>query len=144
MRGRMLGAIGAWFGFTLPSGLLMILAAYGLRWTGSQTGAGWLHGLKIVAVAVVAQAVWSMSTKLCTDRLRISFAVVAAVVILLVNNAWVQILAIGLGALAGWKLIPTEANAEPAQSFAFLPGRRVSVFSLALFAFCLFLIPTLA
>jgi chromate transporter len=58
----------------------------------SEQGAGWLHGLKVVAVAVVAQAVWSMATKLCTDRTRISFAFVAAVIILLTKRSWVQVL----------------------------------------------------
>ena len=78
------------------------------------TGLGWLHGLKVVAVAVVAQAVWSMATRLCTDRTRISFAFVAAVIILLTNSSWVQVLTIALGALAGWKLIRAEAPPEKA------------------------------
>jgi chromate transporter len=144
MRGGIPGAIGAWFGFTLPSGVIMILGAYGLRWAGDQQGAGWLHGLKIVAVAVVAQAVWSMATKLCTDRIRISFAVVATVVILRSNSPWVQVLAIGLGALAGWRLIRTEAAPGIAEPFPFLPGWRVSVSSFVLFGLCLFLVPALA
>ena len=144
MRRGILGAIGAWLGFTLPSGAIMILAAYGLQWAGNQPGAGWLHGLKIVAVAVVAQAVWSMAAKLCPDRLRISFALIAAVAILVTNSAWVQILAIGLGALAGWKLIRMEPKTEPGQSLPLLPGRWVSVFSLALFLFCLLFVPVIA
>jgi chromate transporter len=144
MRGGILGAIGAWLGFTLPSGVIMILAAYGLQWAGNQPGTGWLHGLKVVAVAVVAQAVWSMATKLCPDRLRISFALIAAVAILVTNSAWVQILAIGLGALAGWKLIRLEPKMEPAQSLPFLPGRWVSIFSLTLFLFCLLFVPVIA
>jgi len=144
MRGGIVGAIGAWLGFTLPSGVIMILAAYGLQWAGNQPGAGWLHGLKIVAVAVVAQAVWSMAVTLCPDRLRISFALIAAVAILATNSAWVQILAIGLGALAGWKLIRMEPKTEPAQSLPLLPGRWVSVFSLTLFLFCLLFVPVIA
>jgi len=74
IRSGLFGAIASWFGFTLPSGLLMILAAYGIHWAGNPQAAPWIHGLKIVAVAVVAQAVWSMATKLCTDRLRYGFA----------------------------------------------------------------------
>jgi chromate transporter len=144
MRGGVLGAVGAWFGFTLPSAVIMILAAYGLQWAGNQPGAGWLHGLKIVAVAVVAQAVWSMATSLCPDRLRASFALVAAVAILLTNIAWVQILAIGLGALAGWKLIRTEPSAEAAPSLTILPGRWVSIASIALFVFCFLFVPAIA
>jgi chromate transporter len=144
MRGGLLGAFAAWLGFTFPSGLLMILAAYGLRWTGSQTGAGWLHGLKIVAVAVVAQAVWSMATKLCVDRMRTGFAIVAAVVILLSANSWTQVLAIGFGALAGWKLIKAEGSTGAGDSFAFLPSWPVSALSLGLFGICLVLLPSLA
>jgi chromate transporter len=143
MRGGLLGAIGAWFGFTFPSALLMVLAAYGLRWAGTETGASWLHGLKIVAVAVVAQAVWSMATRLCVDRLRIGFAIIAAVVILLSANSWIQVLAIGVGALAGWKLIKAEANTRTSDPFAFLPSWSISTFSLGLFAFCLLLLPSL-
>jgi chromate transporter len=142
MRGGLFGAIGAWFGFTFPSGLLMILAAYGLRWTGAQTGAGWLHGLKIVAVAVVAQAVWAMATKLCVDRRRISFAIAAAVVILLSANSWIQVLTIGAGALAGWKLIKSEGGTGTGDSFTYLPSWPVSAFSLGLFIFCLLLLPS--
>jgi chromate transporter len=100
--------------------------------------------LKIVAVAVVAQAVWSMATKLCTDRLRISFAVVAAVIVLLTNNSWIQVIVIVLGSILGWRLIKAESNRPATQEFGFLPGRRLSIFSLTLFAFCLLLVPILA
>jgi chromate transporter len=100
--------------------------------------------LKIVAVAVVAQAVWSMATKLCTDRLRISFAVVAAVIVLLTNNSWIQVIVIALGSIAGWRLIQAEGNRSATQEFGFLPSRRLSIFSLALFAICLLLVPILA
>jgi chromate transporter len=78
-RGGIPGAISAWSAFTLPSAIIMLLAAYGIHWMSGEQGASWLHGLKVVAVAVVAQAVWSMATKLCTDRMRMSFAFVAAV-----------------------------------------------------------------
>jgi chromate transporter len=144
IRGGLFGAVASWFGFTLPSGLLMILAAYGIHWAGNPQAAPWIHGLKIVAVAVVAQAVWSMATKLCTDRLRISFAVVAAVIVLLTNNSWIQVIVIVLGSIVGWRLIKAESNRPATQKFGFLPGRRLSIFSLALFAICLLLVPILA
>ena len=144
MRGGLFGAIASWCGFTLPSGLLMILAAYGIHWAGNPQAAPWIHGLKIVAVAVVAQAVWSMATKLCTDRLRISFAVVAAVIVLLTNNSWIQVIVIVLGSIAGRRLIKGEPNPSATQEFGFLPSRRLSIFSLALFALCLLLVPILA
>src|ERR1700731_1663099 len=114
-RGGIPGAIAAWAAFTLPSAIIMLLAAYGVHWVGQEQS--WLHGLKVVAVAVVAQAVWSMATKLCTDRTRISFAFVAAVIVLLTNSSWVQVLTIALGALAGWKLIRAEAPPERSEMF---------------------------
>jgi chromate transporter len=143
-RGGIPGAICAWGAFTLPSAIIMLLAAYGIHWFSGTQGAGWLRGLKVVAVAVVAQAVWSMATRLCTDRMRISFAFVAAVIILLTNNSWVQVLTIALGALAGWKLIRVEAPPGKSEMFARLPDRGQSIIALALFAFCLLIVPLLA
>jgi chromate transporter len=67
MRGGIPGALCGWTAFTLPSAIIMLLAAYGIHWVSGEQGAGWLHGLKVVAVAVVAQAVWSMAIKLCTN-----------------------------------------------------------------------------
>jgi chromate transporter len=144
MRGGIPGALCGWTAFTLPSAIIMLLAAYGIHWVSGEQGAAWLHGLKVVAVAVVAQAVWSMATKLCTDRTRISFAFVAAVINLLTNNSWVQVLTIALGALAGWKLIRTNVPPEKSESFTRLPNRVQSVTSLAIFGFCLLVIPILA
>jgi chromate transporter len=143
-RGGILGALCSWGAFTLPSATIMLSAAYGIRWMGGNESPGWLHGLKIVAVAVVAQAVWSMATRLCTDRTRVTFALVAAVVILLTNNSWVQVLTIAVGALAGWKLIRTEAPAEKPELFTRLPNRVQSITALAIFAVCLLLVPLLA
>jgi chromate transporter len=143
-RGGIPGAISAWSAFTLPSAIIMLLAAYGIHWVSGEQGASWLHGLKVVAVAVVAQAVWSMATRLCTDRTRISFAFVAAVIILLTNSSWVQVLTIALGALAGWKLIRAEAPPERSEMFTRLPNRIQSVGSMAVFAFCLLIVPLLA
>ena len=143
-RGGIPGAISAWSAFTLPSAIIMLLAAYGIHWVSGEQGASWLHGLKVVAVAVVAQAVWSMATKLCTDRTRISFAFVAAVIILLTNSSWVQVLTIALGALAGWKLIRAEAPPERSEMFTRLPNRVQSISSMAVFAFCLLIVPLLA
>jgi chromate transporter len=143
-RGGIPGAISAWSAFTLPSAIIMLLAAYGIHWVSGEQGANWLHGLKVVAVAVVAQAVWSMATKLCTDRTRITFAFVAAVIILLTNSSWVQVLTIALGALAGWKLIRAEASPERSEMFTRLPNRVQSISSLVVFAFCLLIVPLFA
>ena len=143
-RGGIPGAISAWGAFTLPSAIIMLLAAYGIHWVSGEQGIGWLHGLKVVAVAVVAQAVWSMATKLCPDRTRISFAFVAAVIILLTNSSWVQVSTIALGAMAGWKLIRAEMLTEKSETFTRLPNRVQSITSLAIFAFCLLVVPVLA
>ena len=143
-RGGIPGAIAAWGAFTLPSAIIMLLAAYGVHWVGQEQGASWLHGLKVVAVAVVAQAVGSMATKLCTDRTRASFAFAAAVIILLTNNAWMQVLTIVIGALAGWKFIHTESTMGSSESFTRFPDRFQSIVSLTLFALGLLLLPVLA
>ncbi len=74
MRGGLPGGLAAWTGFTLPSALLMILAAYGLSYAKSGAALGLIHGLKLLAVAVVAQAVWNMGRNLCPDRQRAGLA----------------------------------------------------------------------
>jgi chromate transporter len=99
------GGIAAWLGFTLPSAAIMVAFGYGLQVMG-EGEAGWLHGLKIAAVAVVTQAVWSMGRNLCPDRLRASFAILAALLILVWSSAISQIAAIAAGGIAGWRLLP--------------------------------------
>jgi chromate transporter len=129
---------------TTWTGVPFVLAAYGVHWIGQQQAASWLHGLKVVAVAVVAQAVWSMATKLCTDRLRTAFAFAAAVIILLTNSAWMQVLTIAVGALAGWKLIRTESVTRGGESLGRFPTRFQSIFSLTIFGLGLLVVPLLA
>lgn len=82
MRAGYLGALAAWTGFTLPSAAILVLFAYGAGALSGPVGAGLLHGLKLTAVAIVAQAVWGMARNLCPDRERASIAVVAALIIL--------------------------------------------------------------
>lgn len=76
-RGGYAGAAAAWLGFTLPSAVALTLFANGLAHYGSALAPGALHGLKIVAVAVVAQAVWGMARTLCPDLPRITIMVAA-------------------------------------------------------------------
>ena len=85
VRAGLLGGVAAWLGFTLPSAVALVAFAYALRTVGFGD-AGWLHGLKVVAVAVVAQAVWGMARSLAPDRARASLAVLAALVVLAVPN----------------------------------------------------------
>src|SRR6201996_8926235 len=101
MRAGYLGALAAWTGFTLPSAAALILFAYGAGALSGPIGNGLLHGLKLTAVAIVAQAVWGMSRNLCPERERASIAVVAALAILLSGTSIAQIGAIVLGGLAG-------------------------------------------
>src|SRR5881628_3917641 len=76
-RGGLLGGVAAWLGFTLPSAIALVLFAYGLRVL-EVADAGWLHGLKVAAVAVVAFAVWGMARSLAPDRARATIAIVCA------------------------------------------------------------------
>ncbi len=107
-RAGIVGACLASACFTLPSALLMILFAYGVTAIGDLSHAGWLHGLKLAAVAVVAQAVWTMGRKLCPDRPRITVALVSAAIMLVVPGAIVQVGMITLGAIVGWTLYRKE------------------------------------
>ena len=108
-RGGVVGAFLASLGFTMPSAVLMILFACGVAAIGDLSHADWLHGLKLAAVAVVAQAVWGMGTKLCPDRARLTLALGGAAVLLLVPGAVAQIGVIAVGALIGWALSRREA-----------------------------------
>ncbi|HEX4185385.1 MAG TPA: chromate efflux transporter [Stellaceae bacterium] len=95
------GGLAAWTGFTLPSAIALVLFAYGAGELGGPVGIGLLHGLKLVAVAIVAQAVWGMARTLCPDRERASIAVAAALIILFSGSSVSQIAAILLGGVAG-------------------------------------------
>ncbi len=111
IRAGMLGGIAAWLGFTLPSALMMIGFAYGVTLIGDPAS-GWLRGLKVVVVAVVAQAVWQMAQRLCPDRLRASMAIGAAIILLIWPDPLLQVLVIGLGGLAGWRWLRAQINAS--------------------------------
>jgi chromate transporter len=136
MRAGYLGGLAAWTGFTLPSAIALLLFAYGVGSLGGPIGTGLLHGLKLVAVAIVAQAVWGMARSLCPDRERASIAAVAAVIILFSSCSVAQIAAILLGAVAG--LVLCRAAAAPAEGHVALPVSRVAgAFALAAFSILL-------
>ena len=101
MRAGYRGALAAWTGFTLPSAIALVLFAYGAGALSGHLGTGLLHGLKLVAVAIVAQAVWGMARNLCPDRERASIALAATLIILFSASSAAQIGAIALGGLAG-------------------------------------------
>jgi chromate transporter len=98
------GAFAAWLGFTLPSALALLLFAYGVQTFAADLGAGWLHGLKVVAVAVVAQAVWGMARTLTPDAPRFTLALVAAAITLAWPTSWGQVGAILIGGMVGYVL----------------------------------------
>jgi chromate transporter len=100
-RAHLLGGLGAWIGFTMPSALALIIFAFGIGAFASAADAGWLHGLKVVAVAVVAQAVWGMARSLCPDRERATIAILASIVTLAWQSALGQIASIVVAGVVG-------------------------------------------
>ena len=134
------GALAAWLGFTLPSAVALILFALGLAHWGDAVPAGLLHGLKVVAVAVVAQAVWGMARSLCPDAPRTSLMAVAACAVLWWSSAWAQVLVLALAALVGlWTLAPGQAAAH--EPLPIPVGRRAGMAWLALFVALLLGLP---
>jgi chromate transporter len=101
MRAGYLGGLAAWTGFTLPSAIALVLFAYGAHALVGPVGTGLLHGLRLVAVAIVAQAVVGMARTLCPDRQRASIAALAMVLILYNSASLMQIGAILFGGVAG-------------------------------------------
>jgi chromate transporter len=138
MRGGYLGGLAAWTAFTLPSAILLLLFAYGAKFLQRPVGAGLLHGLKLVAVAIVAQAVWGMARTLCPDRERASIAAIVAVIILFSSSSVAQIGAIALGGVAGLWLCRGAPPAATDEGHMSIPVSR-AVGLLALVAFFLLL-----
>lgn len=137
------GALAAWAGFTLPSAVALILFALGISGYGDAISPGALHGLKVVAVAVVAQAVWGMARKLCTDVPRITIMAIAACVVLLVPSAWGQVGVIAAAGIAGLLLFkPVQAGAH--EPLPIRVSHRAGVSWLTLFFALLVGLPVLA
>ncbi|MFL4998802.1 MAG: chromate efflux transporter [Xanthobacteraceae bacterium] len=143
LRAGYAGALAAWTGFTLPSALAMVLFAYGVSALGDVAGSGWLHGLKVAAVAVVAQAVLGMMRSLAPDRERATMAVVAAIIVLAIPSAWGQIGAIALGGLAGALLLRADVTEEQ-PALPLNVSRKTGIVLLAIFFVVLVGLPLLA
>ena len=138
-RAGYLGALLAWLGFTLPSAAAMILFAYGVTEFGGED-AGWLRGLQIVVVAVVANALWGMANQLAPDRPRISIAVLAAIALLVLGGVAAQLSVIAAGAALGLIFLRPgtgEAAAPPVRR----RGIGMAALALVLFAGLLVLLP---
>ncbi|MCC6628815.1 MAG: chromate efflux transporter [Chloroflexi bacterium] len=141
LRAGLLGGLLAWVGFTLPSALALVVVAAGVQALGAGS-ADWLHGLKVVAVAVVAQAVWGMARTLAPDRPRGTIAVAATVVALLAPSTLVQLATIGVAGLIGWRWLP--APPAPATGDQRVPiSRRLAVGALACLVALLVALPLL-
>lgn len=108
------GALLAWIGFTGPSAVLMIAAAFGAAAVGDLAHAGWIQGLKVAAVAVVAQALMIMARTLCPEARTATLAIAAAIALLVFPPAWMQLVVLGGGALAGWWWLSPHAVAPVA------------------------------
>ncbi|MBI4082691.1 MAG: chromate efflux transporter [Candidatus Lambdaproteobacteria bacterium] len=127
-RAGYLGGLAAWAGFTLPSALVLVLFAYGASALSGPVGTGLLHGLKLVAVAIVAQAVWGMARTLAPDRQRASILAVATLIVLLSTSAFSQLAAIVLGGIAGLWFSRTD-QPLPAGQVRIKISRRVGIVS---------------
>lgn len=144
LRGRgLLGGLAAWLGFTAPSALFLIGAASGAARLSGPAADGMLHGLKLVAVAVVAQAVWGMAQHLTPDRRRAGIALAALAMVVFLGGTLGQIGAIGLGAAAGLLLCRGEGPAAEVR-LRFPISRRRGAVALAGFAVLLLVVPVLA
>ncbi len=136
------GALAAWLGFTMPSAIALIAFAFGISALGASAATGWLHGLKVVAVAVVAQAVWSMARTLCPDRERATLAILATIVTLGWPSAVGQVLSISVAGLIGWRFFP-GSDVTPTSHMRFPIGKRLGVAAWIIFFVLLFALPLL-
>jgi chromate transporter len=142
LRAGLPGGLAAWLGFTLPSALALVLFALFIRGA-DLAGAGWLLGLKIAAVAVVAQAVWGMARALCPDRERASIAIAAALVVTAWPGAWGQVAVIALAGVIGLGLLAAAAADDSPTRVRVPIGRPLAAAALTLFFALLLVLPIL-
>ncbi|MCL6442990.1 MAG: chromate transporter [Alicyclobacillus sp.] len=139
-RAGLLGGIAAWLGFTLPSAVALVIFAAILQHFRVQD-TGWVHGLMIAAVAVVAQAVWSMGRNLASDRARGSVALLSAIVAILWPTPYTQVLIIVLAGLWGWRFLGRD-EVRPIQPLLSMPIRpRTGIIAWILFFLLLIGLP---
>jgi chromate transporter len=128
------GALAAWTGFTLPSAAALVLFAYGSQAMQGALGTGVLHGLKLVAVAIVAQAVWGMARGFCPDRERAAIAAVAAIIVAIAPTSGGQLCTILFGAAAGFFLYRNAPQgSEEGHPLGVSLSRRAATAAFALF-----------
>ena len=132
IRAGMAGGLAAWIGFTLPSALALVLFAYGVEEL-DVIDTGWLHGLKLAAVAVVAQAVWGMGRSLALDRDRATILIVAAVAALAWQSAIMQVLIILVSGFVGWKILKVDAVQSSKDSLSTFIPKWMGIVALVVF-----------
>ena len=144
LRGNsLLGGLIAWFAFTMPSALVLLAFALAAAAFTGPVVDGFLHGLKLVAVAVVGQAIWGMARNLTPDRTRAGIALAAMAIVVFVAGSVGQIAAIGVGAIAGIRLCKVETHSQIGR-LRFPVSRVAGIVSLILFAVLLLVPPVLA
>jgi chromate transporter len=147
LRAGWVGGLAAWCGFTLPSVLLLLGFAAIDPSLGGPVGGGLIHGLKLVAVAVVAQAVWDMARRLCADERRAAIALIAIAVLSILTTVYAQLIVIGLGAVLGLALCRTTASSDTGRvsqhTHEFPISRAMGAAALILFCVMLFGLPAL-
>lgn len=141
-RAGIVGAILAWLGFTLPSAVILVFLGQGFAQTNISAYNNVIHGLKIAAVAIVAQAVYSMGKKLCPERKTAAIAMIACAVILIFPSAWTQIAVLAAAGLFGLYFLRFQ-NENLTHHSIHLGRRRVGFLFLLLFFFLLFFLPLL-
>ena len=137
------GAFAAWLGFTLPSAFLLITFGYGILEFQETIPNGVLHGLKVVAVAVVAQAVWGMARTLCPDTLRVTLAVTAAIAVIASPTPMMQVTVIAVGGVAGLLFLQSNIQNDKS-SLGIDTSRSVALVSIAMFFALLVGLPLIA
>lgn len=143
MRAGWPGALAAFAAFTLPSALILLALATTASHVSGPVGTGVLHGLKIVAVAIVAQAVWGMAKNLCPDRERAAIAVGAVAILAFVPGAFGMVGAIVFGAVAG--MVLARGTTQQVSGHVTMPvSRWLAILSLVVFAALLVLLPIVA
>ncbi|MBS0567013.1 MAG: chromate efflux transporter [Proteobacteria bacterium] len=142
--GGLAGGIAAWLGFTLPSAVILLAFALASGTLSGALATGCLHGLKLVAVVVVAQALFGMARSLTPDIVRAIITASAASIVLLSGNAFGQIAAIGMGAALGSWLCRGNGASQTSYTGKFPITRRAGAFALIVFAALLTLPPLVA
>ncbi|MDN7132822.1 chromate efflux transporter [Halomonas sp. MC140] len=138
------GAAMAWLAFTLPSAIILVLFAFGATVLDGPIASGLIHGLKVVAVAVVAHAVWGMARSLCPDKTRAGIALAAVFMVAMMSGPLGQVAAIVVGGLAGLALCRETAIKPVGEALHFPVSRLVGAVSLMIFGVLLVLLPLLA